>query len=120
MTPNPPYTLLFSFSFDQHPAVLDDGLVGLDRYHAGRRHHLAGLDVELAVVEVALDHLALDEAFREEAGTMGAGVVGHVELAIDVEHSQREPSRLDPERVARDHLGGAAEIDTGSHARAPR
>src|SRR5215831_1167184 len=48
---------------DQHPAVLDNGLVGLDRHHARRRHHLAGLDVELAVVEVALDHVALDEAF---------------------------------------------------------
>src|SRR5262245_5244900 len=43
-----------SFGLDQHPPALDHGLVGLDRHHAGRRHHRAGLDVELAVVERAL------------------------------------------------------------------
>src|SRR5262245_30189193 len=54
-----------SFRLNQHPTVLDEGLVGLDRDHAGRRHHLAGLDVELAVVEVAFHNVAVDVALRE-------------------------------------------------------
>src|SRR5689334_10638333 len=69
-------------SVNQHPAILHEGLIGLDRHHAWRGHHLAGLDVELPVVEVALDNVALDEAFREQARTVGAGVVGDEELPI--------------------------------------
>ena len=69
-----------SIHLDEHRAALDRGRIGLHRDHAGRRHHLAGLDVELAVVEVALDHVAVDVALRQRAGAVGAGVVGDVEL----------------------------------------
>src|SRR5262245_16441959 len=108
------------FRLDQHAAILHHGLVGLDRHHAGRRHHLAGLDVELAVVKVALDDVTLDETFGEQAGAVRAGVVGDIELAVEIEHREREAARFDPERGAGRHLGGAAEIDTGGHAGAPR
>ena len=53
-----------SIHFDKYRAAFDRGGVGLHRDHAGRRHDLAGFDVELAVVEVALDHVAIDEALR--------------------------------------------------------
>src|SRR5215510_2654017 len=65
---------------DDDPAVLNHSLVSLHRHHAGRRHDLAGLDVELAVVEVALDHVAVDVAFRERAGAVRAEVIHHVEF----------------------------------------
>src|SRR5688500_6706482 len=58
---------------------LDDGLVGLDGDHAGRRGDLARLDVESSVVEVALDDLVGDVALGEGARAMGAGVVDYVE-----------------------------------------
>ena len=45
----------------QH-AVLDNGLVSLDRDDAGRRHDFAGADVEAALMEVALDDFAVQEA----------------------------------------------------------
>src|SRR5579885_2609651 len=47
-------------NLDGHLAVDHHHRVGLDRHHAGRRHHLAGADIELAVVEIALDHVVLD------------------------------------------------------------
>src|SRR5262245_43279102 len=60
---NRPFTLLLRL--DDDAAVLHHGLVGLHRHHARWRRHLAGLDVELAVVEVALDQVAVDVALRE-------------------------------------------------------
>src|SRR5215470_9853945 len=74
--------------FDDDAIVLDHGLVGLHRHHAGRRHNLAGLDVELAIVEVALDHVAVDVALRERARPVRAEVVHHVVFAVDVEHGK--------------------------------
>src|SRR5262245_25323859 len=109
-----------SFGLDQHPAVLDHGLVGLDRHHAGRQHHRAGLDVELAVVERALDHVALDETFGEQARPVGAVVVDDVELAVQVEDCNRQVRRIDLQRGPGRDLVGSAEIDTGRHAFAPR
>src|SRR6516164_1687668 len=105
--------LLSLLGLDHHAIVLDEGLVGLDRHHAGRRHHLAGLDVELPVVEVALDYVALDEALRQEAGAVGTLVVGDKELAAEVEHRERQALCLDPQWRAGGNLGSAAESDTG-------
>ena len=42
---------------------------------------------------------------------MGAGVVGDVELAVDIEHRERQILDLDLERRAGRHLVGAAELD---------
>jgi hypothetical protein len=58
-----PFAFHRSFSLDEHPVILDDGLVDFDGDHAGRRHHFASLDVELAIVKIALDDLTLDEPF---------------------------------------------------------
>lgn len=54
-------------SASMNPVILDDVLVDFDGDHAGRRHHFACLDVELAIVKIALDYLALDEPFRKRA-----------------------------------------------------
>src|SRR5262249_3509237 len=102
---------------DQHPAVLDNGLVGLDRHHARRRHHLAGLDVELAVVEVALDHVALDEAFPELARPVAAGAARALGPPVRLDTRQRGVARLDPDGGAGRDVGGAAQVDAvrGGH-----
>src|SRR5262249_51441341 len=60
---------------DDNAAVLHQCLVGLHRHHTRRRHHLAGLDVELTVMEVALDHVAVDVAFRQRARPVRTEVV---------------------------------------------
>src|SRR5207302_3652576 len=97
-------------------------LVDFDRDHAGRRDHFASLDVELAIVKIALDDLTLDEPFRKRARAVGAGIVGHEELAIQIENRKHETRFVDLERVAGRNLGGAAQInaDSSGHARAPR
>jgi hypothetical protein len=51
-----------SSDFDEHFAVLYDRRVGLDRDYARRGHHLAGLDVELAVMKITFNHIAIDIA----------------------------------------------------------
>src|SRR5665213_398510 len=56
----PVFNPAFSIDVDEHRAAFDRGGIGLHRDHAGRRHYLAGLDVELAVVEVAFDHVTDD------------------------------------------------------------
>src|SRR5580704_3525339 len=108
--------------FDGDLPVDHQRRIGLDRHHAGWRDHFAGADIELAIVEIALDHVVLDIAFRQRAGAVGAGIVGDVELAADVEHRQRQILDLDLERRAGRHLVGAAELDTLSagHGRWPR
>ena len=71
-----------------------------DRDDAGRLHHGAGADVEHALVEVALDAVAVDEAFRERPRTVRAGVVGDMELAVEIEDRDRQAVRFDLERLA--------------------
>ncbi len=100
-----------SIHFDEHRAAVDRRRIGLHRNHAGRRHDLAGLDVELAVVEVAFDHIAVDEALRQRARPVRAGVVGDVELAIDVENGDGQPGRLDPQRGSGGNLIGFAKFN---------
>ena len=104
-----------SIHFDEYFSALDDRRVGLDRDHAGRRHHLAGLDVELAVVEVALDHVAIDEALRQRARTMGAGVIGDEELAVEIEDREREAGSFHFQRIAGGDLFDLAELYTCRH-----
>src|SRR5580692_11120804 len=107
---------------DRHLPIHDRRRIGLDRHHTGRRDHLAGADIELAVVEIALDHVVLDIAFRQRAGAVGARIVGDVELAADIEYRERQILDLDLERGTGRHLVGAAELDTLSagHGRWPR
>ena len=62
--------------------------IGFDRNHARRGDDLSGPDIELSVVKIALDDVAFDIAFRQRAWPVGAGVVGHKELAVDVEHRE--------------------------------
>src|ERR1043166_8756228 len=106
-----------SLRLDHHPAVLDQRLVGLDRHHAGRRDNLASLDVELAVVEVALDDVAVDIALRERARPVGAEVIGHVVLAVDIVAAQNEGAALCRDRIAGRDVGGAAQINAVGHGR---
>ena len=46
---------------------------------------------------------------------MGAVVVGHVELAVQIVHREHEARGLDLQRGAGRDLVGAAEIDTTGH-----
>src|SRR5438067_5091649 len=94
------------------PAVDHRHRIGPDRNHAGRRHHFAGADIELTIVEIALDHVAIDIALRQRARTMGAHVVGDEKLAIDIEYRERQILDLDFQRSAGRHLAGGAEIKT--------
>ena len=83
----------------------------LSRSHAGRQHDLSGADIELPVMEVALDHITFDIAFRQRAGPVGAKIVEHVELAVDVEDRDAQAFLLDLEGGADRDLVGAAEFD---------
>ena len=104
-----------SSDFDEHFAVLHDGRVGLDRDHARRRHYLAGLDVELAVMKIALNDVAIDKALGQRARTMGTGVVGDVVLAVKIEYRDGQAAGFHPERVTGGNLIGFAEFDAGWH-----
>src|SRR5262249_36651930 len=94
-------------------ATLDHGhRVGLHRHHARRRHHFAGANIKLAVVEIAFDDIAIDIALRKRAGAMRAQVVGDEEFAIDIEYRQCQIVDLDLKRGAGRDLAGGAEIET--------
>jgi hypothetical protein len=98
---------------DRYFVVFDVRFVCLDGNHARRGHDFAGADVERTVVEIAFDDVAVDIALGQGTRAMGAGVVGHVELAVDVEDRQRQLALFD--------LDGAAGFDfvslAQSHAR---
>jgi len=47
-------------------------------------------------VEVALDHVAVDKSLRQRSRAVRAGVIGHVELAVDIEDGDRHPAGFDP------------------------
>ena len=51
-------------------------------------------------MKIALDDLTLDEPFRKRARAVGAGIVGHEELAIQIENRKHETRFVDLERVA--------------------
>jgi hypothetical protein len=46
-------------------------------------------------VKVALHDVAFDESFRQRAGTVRTVIVGHEELAVEVEDSERPIIALD-------------------------
>jgi hypothetical protein len=62
-------------------------------------------------VKIALDHIALDIALGQGSGTMLAGIVGDIELALDVKHRKRQRARLDPQGGALGNIVGAAKFD---------
>src|SRR6266404_4391545 len=69
----------YSSHLDDNLPVLHRGRVGFHRDHARRHHHLAGADVELAIVEVALDHVTLDVSFGHAAPTESSPLILHVD-----------------------------------------
>ena len=46
-------------------------------------------------MEVALDNIVFDIALRQRARPVGAGVVGDVELAVEIEHRKHQIVDLD-------------------------
>src|SRR5262249_22676246 len=64
--------------------------------------------------------VALDVALRQRARAVRAGVVHHIERAVDVEHREREPVRLDLERGPLGDIAGRAQFHFLSHAFANR
>jgi hypothetical protein len=62
----------------------------------------------LSIVKIALDDVAFDVAFRQRARPVGTSVVGHEELAVDVEHREDQVVLLDSQSAARLHLGSIA------------
>jgi hypothetical protein len=98
--------------FDSHFPVLQFDRIGFDRHHAGRQDHFAGTDIELAIVEIALDYVTFDIALRQRTGPVGAGIVGDVEFAVDIEYRERQIVDLDLDGSAGRDLVGAAQFDT--------
>mgnify|MGYP006871771839 CR=1 FL=1 len=95
---------------DRNQAVaVDQRAVDLYRNHAGGLDHRAGADVEGAVVEIALDDVAADAAFGQRTRPVGAGVVGDVEFAVEVEYGKDQTVLLDPYRATRGDLCAAAQ-----------
>src|SRR5258707_8239120 len=105
----------WSSYLDDNLPVLHRGRVGLHRDHARRHHHLAGADVELAIVEVALDHVALDVTLGQRARPMGALVIKDIELALDVKDRHRQSVFLNLEGGAGSDVIGIAEFDLRRH-----
>jgi hypothetical protein len=59
-------------------------------------------------MEIALDDVTFDVAFRQRTRPMGAGIVGHKELAVDVEHREDQVISLDSHGAANVYVGGIA------------
>src|SRR6516162_6554783 len=93
---------------DKDLPVFDDRGISLDRNHAWRPDDRAGLDIELPAVKIAFDHVAFDEAFRQRAWAVRAVVVGHEELAVEVEDGERQIILLDLEHGSNVHVGSVA------------
>jgi hypothetical protein len=93
---------------DEDFPVFDHRPIGFDRNHARRGDDLSGPDIELSVVKIALDDVAFDIAFRQRARPVGAGIIGHKELAVDVEHREDQVVFLDSQSAAHVHVGGIA------------
>ena len=55
-------------------------------------------------MEVALDAVVEDEALGQRPRSMGAVVIGHVELAVEVEDREHQAVGLDFSRLTRRHL----------------
>jgi hypothetical protein len=53
-------------------------------------------------MEIAFDDVTFDVTFRQRTRPMGAGIVGHKELAVDVEHREDQVISL--------HSHGAANV----------
>src|SRR5262249_4087698 len=100
---------------DEHLSVFDDRGIGLDRNHARRPDDRTGLDIELPAVKIAFDDIAFDEAFRQRARAVRAVIVGHKELAVEVEDGERQIVLLDLEHCPNVHIRSVAEFDLGRH-----
>jgi hypothetical protein len=96
---------------NEYLPILDDGSIGLDGDHTWRRHNLAGFDIELTIVKIAFDDILLDVAFGERTRAMGAGIVGHEELAGNIEDGKDQIVVLDFEGSADLYVRGVAEFD---------
>jgi hypothetical protein len=51
-------------------------------------------------MKIALDDVTFDVAFRQRPRPVGAGIVGHEELAVDVEHREDQVISLDSQSAA--------------------
>src|SRR5262249_30056626 len=72
-------------------------------------------DVEPPAVKIAFDDVAFDEAFRQRARAVRAVIVGHEELAVEIEDGERQIVLLDLEHGSNVHVGSVAEFDLGRH-----
>jgi hypothetical protein len=59
-------------------------------------------------MEIALDDVTFDVTFRQRTRPMGAGIVGHEELAVDIEHGEDQVILLDLQSASNVHVGGVA------------
>src|SRR6516225_5554592 len=93
---------------DEDLPVFDDRGISPDRNHARRSDDRAGPDIELPAVKIAFDHVAFDEALRQRARAVRAVIVGHEELAVEVEDGERQIILLDLEHGANVHVASVA------------
>src|SRR5262249_58759896 len=101
--------------FDEDLSAFDHRRISLDRNHAWWADDRAGADIELPAVKIALDHVAFDEALRQRTWAVRAVIVGHAELAFEVEDGERQIILLDLEHGSNVHLGSVAQFDLGRH-----
>src|SRR5262245_47344587 len=104
-----------SSHLDEYLPIFDDGPIGLDRNHARRSNHRAGSDIEPPAVKIAFDNVAFDEAFRQRARAVRAVIVGHKELAFEVEDGERQIVLLDLQHSSNVYVRSVAEFDLGRH-----
>jgi hypothetical protein len=62
----------------------------------------------LAVVKIAFDDISVDVPLRQRPRTVGAGVIGDIELAVDIENGHRQTGGFDPKRRTGGDLFGFA------------
>src|SRR5260370_38274995 len=98
-----------------YPASVHYCFVRLHRHHARRPHALAGANVEHALMEIAFNQVAVDEALGQGTGTVRAGVVGHAELAVEVEDGDGQTGGVDFAHLSRSHLLDLAQFDPRRH-----
>src|SRR6266487_3006936 len=98
---------------DEHLAVADLRLVGLERDEAGRLDRLSTRDVKLAEVEAAIDLIAFEHAVGEVGEPVGAAAFRRIERAADIVDRDQLVADLAADHAVLRHVGGGTDWGFG-------